>query len=1238
MKKAVPVFFFFLIQILSINLMAQVTGKIAYSDTFVQGVTYCPSNNQYSSWGTFRAKLDTTNYTILSITMKGTYDATGRTCSDSFMARKLAHRLKNPISGSDLTVTCGSYTWVVAGLGSCISGGSCASTSDNVGISADGASAACNCYTPSYQMRPIIGNGNWGGVNTNSCPGLSQRMTLEFTYRLYPVDAAISAIAPADLCTNPNQVNVTVKNAGSKTLDSVRIYWSLNGNMQPATYLNKKILVTKDTSLTLKTGLNYNPYTTYTIKVWTSKPNGTIDNYFSNDTLKYTFVYLGFPKVPDARDTVICGSGIKTLVGKPDNSMDTLLWYSSNTSNTILGVGRYFKTPFLTPGTYNYFLGSAGKLVNNSIQTNFSGGNQQAGFMLNVTALQNSSIDSIGVNIGAGSGTSANLEVYYRDGGYAGYETNSTAWTLLGKYTVMSKGTGIPTSVPAKISVPVGKTYGFYIQTTSAPSFYLQYGNLASSVTSDATLQINTGVGVALNWGTTFNGRNGNIRFYYKTPSCISLRDSMKLTIKSKPTGAASIKGSPFDSPNTFTTGTKINPDIVAVGKELNYELQPPTGYYNSGFGSLWVVTDVRVLKQSGKSVPNSDTALKLPTVSTNGKLKFIPSASLEDSLVTIYTTLQDLVTSKCDTLLQRSVYIAPTPKTNFSCAGVCFGTPVEFKNLTKIRSGSVSYKWEFGNGDTSNQINPIYNYPTHGTYTVKLTAKSNFGIIKDTIIKLTIYEIPDIKFKVFNACMGDSLSFVNSTTIGSGTISYKWDLGDGKTSTKTSLKHKYLIASSYIVTLFANANGCSSSLSKKAHQFAKPVADFSVNGSCTKVDIYFQNNTTINIEDRFGSSWKFGDGNGNNETNPTHTYNSPGLKTVKYTATSQFGCSDSMVKTISIQASPLASFTYGPVCSVKPVEFTNTTDEPVDVITSYIWNFGDSYTTNLKNPQHHYAELGSKTIKLVALGNNGCSTSIEKTITVLQQPVANFEALDACIGSEVVFTNKTTGGGIINFKWRFGDGDSSSLFSPTKTYKTNVASTYNVTLTAKNIGGCQDVITIPVNIKETPKCGFTFKSSGTGGFEYSFTPNVLTYPFYQWTFEGGGNSNLVTPRHAFPADGNYRVRVFMKTADGCECLDSGQIISVNHLGINNLKENYKLRIFPNPNNGNFSIELPAVNLKDYLNLSIIDFSGRVVYETKIKENYNLTFSLPDLTNGLYLIKINRNGGFSTFTNLLINR
>ncbi|MFM9943628.1 MAG: PKD domain-containing protein [Bacteroidia bacterium] len=1238
MKKLAILFFVFFVNLLSHSAWAQVTGKIAYSDTFVQGVTYCPGNSQYNGWGDFRSKLDTTNFKLLSITMKGTFDVTGRTCNDSFIARRLAIRLKNPVAGTDLSIVCGSNTWVVAGLGACYSGGSCASSSDNVGVAADGQTGACNCATPSYQLRPIIGNGNWGGVNTVSCPGPSQRMTLEFTYRLYPNDAAVTGITNAILCSNPNQVMATIKNLGSKTLDSVRVNWELNGTAQGTFFLKSKILPGKDTALILKTGLNYTPYTKYSQKIWTSKPNGTNDDYTRNDTLIYMFNYTGSPNKPYARDTALCGSGINTIIGKPANSRDTLLWYNSKTSNTILGVGRFFKTPYLGPGIYKYFLGSAGQLRSSYIQTNFNGGNQQAGFMIDIKSIQNNSIDSIAINIGAPSGTPVNIETYYLNGSYIGNETNPAAWTLLTKSKVISKGTGIPTTVPVVFSVPSSKTIGLYVQTTSAPSYYLQYGNLSSSVTTDETLVITTGIGVGLNWGSTFTGRNGNIRLYYKIPICNSTRDSMLLTIKRKPIGAEIIKGNPFESPNSASKGTNLNPDIVAVGKELNYELQPPSGYSNSGFGTNWIVTDVRVINPSGKNVPNSDTGLRFPTPTSNGKMRFIPSQSLEDSLITIYTTLQDLLITKCDTTIQRKIYIAPTPKTNFNAANVCFGLPVQFKNLTKIKSGSTTYTWYFGNGDTSQLIDPVYLYPMHGHYNVRLLAKSNFGISKDTIIKIKVFEIPDVKFKVINACLGDSLNFINLTTISTGSISYSWDLGDGKFSNKENFKHKYLIPSSYIVSLEAKANGCVNSLSKKAHQFVRPSAAFTIKGNCSYNTINFENNSTITLGENFGSNWQFGDGTGNNNINPTHIYTTSGYKIVKYIATSQFGCTDSVTKIILINASPEASFINGPICNVKPVQFTNTSIEPSGVTTSYFWDFGDGGTSRGKSPQHNYLDLGIGTIKLIAIGNNGCSTSIQKSVNVLPQPIVNFEALDACTGTDVVFTNKTKGSGLINFKWKFGDGDSSNSFSPTKKYNVNVASTFNVTLIAKNIGGCMDAITLPVNIKETPTCGFTFKSSGTGGLEYTFSPSVINYPLYQWSFDGGGNYNSVSPRHRFEMDGKYRVTLFIKNAEGCHCIDSSQFVIVKHLGIDKLPKRIPFIISPNPNYGIFSIQIPSLVSNEIFNLEINNLSGQLVYSTSLLGNKEHSIFIPKISKGIYLLKITQTNGFRTQVKIVISQ
>ncbi len=148
------------------------------------------------------------------------------------------------------------------------------------------------------------------------------------------------------------------------------------------------------------------------------------------------------------------------------------------------------------------------------------------------------------------------------------------------------------------------------------------------------------------------------------------------------------------------------------------------------------------------------------------------------DSLIQLNITMRNLNPSNlCDSTITRYIFVAPVPKTSFSAVNACNGERVSFTNLTTISTGTVTYNWTYGDGNTSTFINPEYKYGTFGTYQVKLTAKSDLGYTKDTLVTVNVYEVPTISFKPLNACEGDSITFNNNTTIGTGTLSYLWIL-----------------------------------------------------------------------------------------------------------------------------------------------------------------------------------------------------------------------------------------------------------------------------------------------------------------------------------------------------------------------------------------------------------------------------------------------------------------------------
>ena len=120
-----------------------------------------------NSWSTFVSSLTTRIYT--KVTIKGTYDTTGQTCNDPVIVTALANALYSNSNYISPTA-CNGNVW-----------SSCARSGGEVWLNPPSLCNGSNCPT-GYIIRPNITNSNWGGVNTATCGGPSQQMTLIFEY------------------------------------------------------------------------------------------------------------------------------------------------------------------------------------------------------------------------------------------------------------------------------------------------------------------------------------------------------------------------------------------------------------------------------------------------------------------------------------------------------------------------------------------------------------------------------------------------------------------------------------------------------------------------------------------------------------------------------------------------------------------------------------------------------------------------------------------------------------------------------------------------------------------------------------------------------------------------------------------------------------------------------------------------------------------------------------------------
>ena len=135
-------------------------GSLIYSQSFTYAIT--PST-QCTAWANYIAYLPLRAYT--SMRMYGSLNSAGVTLTDVTTIYNLVYALRT--SGSYGPVTFNSRPWAV---------GPCGGGSE---LSANG--AICFC-TSGYDIRPCIGNLNWGGINGVTCSASTQTMAVSFNY------------------------------------------------------------------------------------------------------------------------------------------------------------------------------------------------------------------------------------------------------------------------------------------------------------------------------------------------------------------------------------------------------------------------------------------------------------------------------------------------------------------------------------------------------------------------------------------------------------------------------------------------------------------------------------------------------------------------------------------------------------------------------------------------------------------------------------------------------------------------------------------------------------------------------------------------------------------------------------------------------------------------------------------------------------------------------------------------
>ncbi len=403
--------------------------------------------------------------------------------------------------------------------------------------------------------------------------------------------------------------------------------------------------------------------------------------------------------------------------------------------------------------------------------------------------------------------------------------------------------------------------------------------------------------------------------------------------------------------------------------------------------------------------------------------------------------------------LAEAFIEVMSKPTADFQMVNSLGDSQVSFTDNSTLGD---SYLWDFGDGETSTEQNPIHNYERDGTYPVMLVVENECG--RDSIQReINVLFTPTAAF-TFDQGVGCSPHDVQFTSlIGNnfGSILWVFDGGTPNESIEENPRITYNEPGQYAVRLFVlNAFGIDSLILEDAISITpSPTSEFVMDVSRNVVE--FSNNSLF--ADQY--MWDFGDGEFSTERDPVHSYSNPGNYTVELLSMNQ--CDTiSFSRDLEIQTFvPRAAFTAEPAegCAPFTVNFIN---ESFNADT-YSWRFpgGIPDTSSQMSPVVTYPEPGLYRVDLM-VGNSVGTALVERDtfIRVLSGPTANFsfELMD-----DLTFTATNLSENADRYLWKFGDGFGSEAENPT--YQFSEAGMFEVELIAINTCG-RDTVALTID------------------------------------------------------------------------------------------------------------------------------------------------------------------------------
>ncbi|TNF47856.1 MAG: T9SS type A sorting domain-containing protein [Bacteroidetes bacterium] len=530
---------------------------------------------------------------------------------------------------------------------------------------------------------------------------------------------------------------------------------------------------------------------------------------------------------------------------------------------------------------------------------------------------------------------------------------------------------------------------------------------------------------------------------------------------------------------------------------------------------------------------------------------------------------------------LPNAPIISPNAATTF-CAG---GT------VNLASSAGITYLWS--NGSTAASIDVT----TSGTFTVQITGPNGCQSPASAPTTVTVNPLPTISTGTVtnptSCTVGNGSIGVNGT--GTGTLSWSGAASGSMTGTSLPATISNLNNGTYQIS-FTDGNGCASNtLSTTLSAPSAPAAPSITAGGATT----FCEGGAVTLTSSAGNAYAWSTG----ETTASITVNASGNYTVSITDAS--GCSSPASAAFAVTVNPLPVINVGTLTNPSTCTTTDGSIEVNGIGTGSItWLGAASGTDAVTAFPYVISSLGDGSYSIEFTDGNSCtSQAISASLTLPSSPAAPTITPSGstvfCDGDEVTLTSSTGD----TYLWSNGE--------TTQSITVSSSGTFSVMIT--DASGCSSPNSASTSVTANPIPVATATLSGIDLTALSSTGT------YQWVDCDNGYQAVAgaTLQSYTPVvNGNYAVII---TETGCA--DTSDCLLVTGVGIDEIADQFFVKVFPNPSFGSVHIE----SSEEIIAVRILTTKGEELMTTT-ETNIDLSFASP----GVYFIEIQLSNSIHT--------